>query len=205
MITENILVPLINSIHFIFLNIQLLKCFKFLQHLGEGVDVPSEYSEMTCCACMLKHSYLTHYKDKSLDVSLGCPLKKTEVPDLKPEAHFWLDGWRGRLCKCADCKDKYTASKIEFLFDETDMVQEYERQGLEQPTQYEQGMQALSEMDRTKQIDAIAEYGQMKEELKTFLATFAEEKKVVTETDIKDFFDGLKAKRRRLDGPNLFV
>jgi hypothetical protein len=42
----------------------------------------------------------------------------------------------------------------------------------------------------------------MKEELKTFLAKFAEEQKVVTEDDIKGFFDGLKAKRRRLNSPD---
>lgn len=45
----------------------------------------------------------------------------------------------------------------------------------------------------------------MKEELKSFLAKFAEEQKVVTEDDIKDFFDGLKAKRRRLNGPDLVM
>jgi len=42
----------------------------------------------------------------------------------------------------------------------------------------------------------------MKDELKSYLAKFAEEKKVVTEDDIKEFFDGLKAKRRRMDGPD---
>lgn len=184
--------------------------------------MPSEFSEMICGPCMMKNPFLDIYKNETTEVQVeGCPLKGKEIPEIKEEAKFWPDGWRSRLCKCVDCQTKYKDHHVEFLCDDEDMVQEYEKQGLSQPTQYEQGMQALSSMERTKQIDAIAgnilvnivkkgihgiyfaEYGQMKEELKTFLAKFAEEQKVVTEDDIKGFFDGLKAKRRRLNGPDL--
>lgn len=105
---------------------------------------------------MKKNPYLDIYSNEATEVVEGCPLNGKDIPDIKEEAKFWSDGWRSRLCKCGDCQTKYKDRKVEFLCDEADMVQEYEKQGLSQPTQYEQGMQALSSMERTKQIDAIA-------------------------------------------------
>ncbi|CAB3385468.1 Hypothetical predicted protein [Cloeon dipterum] len=157
------------------------------RHLGD-VEIPSEFAEMICGSCMGKTPFLSYYVNN-----------KTEV-----ETTFWPEDWRTRLCKCEDCKAKYLELNVEFLCNVSDMVQEYEKQGLDQPTQYEQGLQALGNMDRTQQIEVLTEYSQMKEELKSYLAKFAEEKKVVTEGDIKEFFEGLKAKkRRRMEGPDL--
>ncbi|XP_059468581.1 putative E3 ubiquitin-protein ligase UBR7 [Neocloeon triangulifer] len=176
------------------------------RHLGEGVSVPSEFSEMICGCCMGKTPLLASYVNNTAEVVADCPLKAADAPEVKSVTTFWPDGWRSRLCKCEDCHVKYKELKIEYLCEESDMVQEYEKQGLNQPTQYEQGLQALGNMDRSQQIEVLTEYAQMKEELKSFLATFAEENKVVTEEDIKEFFDGLKArKRRRVDGSDLLA
>jgi len=105
---------------------------------------------------MMKNPFLDIYSNEATEVVKDCPLKGKEIPEIKEEAKFWSDGWRGRLCKCGDCQAKYKDHHVEYLCDDGDMVQEYEKQGLSQPTQYEQGMQALSSMERTKQIDAIA-------------------------------------------------
>lgn len=111
---------------------------------------------MICGPCMIKNPFLDFYKNEATDVVEDCPLKGKEIPEIKEVAKFWSDGWRSSLCKCSDCLTKYKDHRVEFLCVEEDMVQEYEKQGLNQPTQYEQGMQALSSMERTKQIDAIA-------------------------------------------------
>jgi hypothetical protein len=104
---------------------------------------------------MMKTPFLDIYTYEGTEVVEDCPLKGKEIPEIKEVAKFWADGWRTRLCKCCDCLTKYKDHHVEFLCDDEDMVQEYEKQGLSQPTQYEQGMQALSSMERTKQIDVI--------------------------------------------------
>ena len=45
-------------------------------------------------------------------------------------------------------------------------------------SQYENGMKALSEMERTQQVEAIHSYNSMKSDLMEYLKTFAEEGKV---------------------------
>ena len=45
-------------------------------------------------------------------------------------------------------------------------------------SQYENGMKALSEMDRTQQVEAIHSYNSMKSDLMGYLKTFAEQGKV---------------------------
>ena len=50
-------------------------------------------------------------------------------------------------------------------------------------------MEALSQLDRVKQVEAIHSYNNMKENLMEYLAKFADNKKVVREDDIKTFFE----------------
>ena len=50
-------------------------------------------------------------------------------------------------------------------------------------------MEALSQLDRVKQVEAIHSYNNMKENLMEYLAKFANNKKVVREDDIKTFFE----------------
>ena len=45
-------------------------------------------------------------------------------------------------------------------------------------SQYENGMKALSEMERTQQVEAIQSYNSMKSDLMEYLKTFAQEGKV---------------------------
>ena len=63
-------------------------------------------------------------------------------------------------------------------------------------TQYEKGMEALSAMDRVKQVEAIHGYNAMKSNLMEHLKKFAENKKVVSKEDIQEFFQQLQANKR---------
>ena len=119
---------------------------------------------------------------------------------------FFPDKWRSSLCQCPACTRLYSDLNVEFLTDEADTVASYEAQAKEvKRTSVDKGMEVLGQMDRVKQVEAIAGYNTMKQNLMEYLSKFANNKKVVREEDIKDFFDGMKNKRRRHDGPDSFA
>lgn len=69
-------------------------------------------------------------------------------------------------------------------------------------TQYEKGMEALSSMDRVKQMEAIQGYNSMKSNLMEYLKKFAQNGKVVRQEDIQEFFQQMQAaKRPRVEIP----
>lgn len=114
---------------------------------------------------------------------------------------FFPDKWRSALCKCPECCKMYKELKVEFLTDESDTVLSYESQAKEEKrTTVDQGMEALSQMDRVKQVEAIHSYNNMKTNLMEYLSKFADNKKVVREEDIREFFETMKNKKRKLDG-----
>ncbi|XP_067010183.2 putative E3 ubiquitin-protein ligase UBR7 [Anabrus simplex] len=137
-----------------------------------------------------------------------CMLKKVKVPEGEPTTTYFPDGWRKHLCSCDSCKEMYDTEGVSFLLDEQDTVQAYEDRGKANgngshfESQYERGMRALSSLDRIQQVEAIEEYNNMKSQLKEYLQKFVESKKVVREEDIREFFSGMEArKKRRVDMP----
>ena len=64
----------------------------------------------------------------------------------------------------------------------------------------EAGMEALGQMGRVQQVEAIHSYNNMKDNLMDYLAKFASSKKVVREEDIKEFFEEMKANKKRRGG-----
>ena len=57
-------------------------------------------------------------------------------------------------------------------------------------------MEALSSMDRVKQVEAIQGYNSMKSNLMEYLKKFAENGKVVRQEDIQEFFQQMQANKR---------
>lgn len=123
----------------------------------------------------------------------------------KVVATFWEDSWREKLCKCNHCMTLYSSVGCQFLVDQKDTVHYYEQQGKEcgiKVSRYDKGISALNQMDRLKQIEAIEGYNSLKGELIDYLKKFAENKKVVREEDIKEFFDQMNSrKRQRIEIP----
>ncbi|KAJ9594325.1 hypothetical protein L9F63_014242 [Diploptera punctata] len=184
------------------------------RHLGSKVPALHEYGEMVCASCMERLPFLWQYKvtpviKESEDSALVDVDVTTDEVKKDPEEHgavFFPEGWRKLLCRCESCKKLYGSHEVLFLMDEQDTVQAYEEQGKAsgengQPSsQYEQGLRALSSLDRIKQVEAIEEYNNMRIQLKEYLQKFAENKKVVREEDIREFFSGMEArKRQRMD------
>lgn len=101
----------------------------------------------------------------------------------------------------------YEEKNIQFLTDEQDTVEHYEQKGKNDrvniPSSNDRLMMALNSLDRVQQVEAITEYQSFSAELKEYLKTFADNKRIVREEDITEFFGRLKErKRRRLDDPS---
>ena len=137
----------------------------------------------------------------------NCLLQEEGVQSLrssKPVSLFMMEGWRDELCNCSTCSKMYQELSLDFLIDPEDTVHYYENKSADIKTsQYEDGMKALSDMDRTKQIEAIHGYNTMKSNLMEYLKKFAENKKVVREEDIQEFFQQMSpSKKMRMNIPD---
>ena len=123
------------------------------------------------------------------DKTVVCPLTKPP-PDTSMTSSMFLPlGWRSSLCKCPSCTQLYIDTNTTFLTEESDTVHHYESKARDKKGTLEQGMEALSQMDRVKQVEAIHSYNNMKQNLMEYLAKFADSKKVVREDDIRTFFE----------------
>lgn len=139
------------------------------------------------------------------DASCKCP---ESSPQNKPvtSAVFWPDGWRKKLCSCEKCKEMYLKSHLQFLIESQDTVSHYVNAGKAKQSgesQYDRGMEALSRLDRVRQVEAIHEYNNMKGALKDFFKTFADNKQTVKKEDIEKFFNQMKERRRQT--PNVQI
>ncbi|KAL1487050.1 hypothetical protein MTO96_008354 [Rhipicephalus appendiculatus] len=134
-----------------------------------------------------------------------CILKKlrsTGDDTKKPqdECAYWPRGWRTRLCHCIQCLAMYNEQNCLFLLDEEDTVQSYEEKGKAARAQAPSGdplMSALGSLGRVQQIEAIHGYNNLKTQLVDFLKKFADNRKVVREEDVREFFSGMEARKRR--------
>ncbi|XP_034250247.1 putative E3 ubiquitin-protein ligase UBR7 [Thrips palmi] len=137
-----------------------------------------------------------------------CTLSTFKPVEQHKGATFWPEGWRKQLCTCQKCLEKYEAEAVPYLTDLQDTVQFYEEQGKAKSangqgnSQYDHAMRALSQLDRTAQIEALHGYNDMKERLKEYLQKFAENKKVVREEDIREFFSQMPRKRAHVELPS---
>lgn len=105
-------------------------------------------------------------------------------------ASFWANEWRNALCQCAECTDMYKRGDIEFITDNEDTVQHYTEQGKAKGrvSSEDMLMNTISNMDHIAKIEAITCYNKLKSKLTDFLAAFVSKDKVITETDVKNFF-----------------
>lgn len=123
------------------------------------------------------------------------------IPVKINSATFWPTGWRKVLCKCSDCLKIYNDLKVAFLLDHSDSVNAYEEEGkkiaLEKKSNQEQT--AFSGMSRLLQVEMLSGYKDMKEAFYDHFKKFADDGKVVTEDDVRHFFNNLKNKRQKVD------
>lgn len=143
---------------------------------------------------------------KEANITTLCQLEELKKRDVKKTegAVFWKRGWRSKLCTCQSCKDRYEELDVSFLICEEDTVLAYEERGKVNQSglsQYEKGIQALSNLDRTQQVEVLQGYNDMKTELRDFLQSFAQNGKVVKREDIDQFFGEMQARKRQKTAP----
>jgi E3 ubiquitin-protein ligase UBR7 len=142
-------------------------------------------------------------KKIKLDPSTTKKVGECQKPDQKSEKYkggssFWPQEWRKNLCKCRDCMNLYEKEKVLFLVDLEDSIHYYEEKGKKMvKTSMESGMEALSSLDRTQQIEAIAGYNDMKTRLMNYLQSFVVNRTIVTEDDINKFFTSMKEEKSK--------
>jgi len=128
-----------------------------------------------------------------------CLLERLQVDQSQPlpdRATFWCDGWREKLCKCDNCLEMYKDKDIEFLLNPADTVLAYEERGKAREENIGEA-DLLGGLGRVQQIEVVRGIMDMKTQLNEFLQRFAQEGKVVTEADIREFFESMEQQRRR--------
>lgn len=187
--------------------IQCIICEDWYHSRHLGTEVPSgPFAEMICGSCLDKHEFLLHYESVKVEVDIEEP-DHDQVPCKKPTqksdhagAKFWQDiSWRKQLCTCDDCIKLYKDENVEFLLDPEDSVHLYEEKGKAKAREIVETHEGnfINSLDRVQLVEAIAGYNDLKENLAAYLQKFAENKKVVREEDIKEFFEGMMARKKQ--------
>ncbi|KAK7436687.1 hypothetical protein VKT23_018942 [Stygiomarasmius scandens] len=111
---------------------------------------------------------------------------------------FLKEGFRNRWCHCQMCQPCLESHQYLLVEEETYEPPEDPDSGL---SLEELGMRALSRLPRERAIDGIHAFNSMRDDLKNYLRPFAEQGKVVNETDVKSFFESLMEEKRSREGP----
>lgn len=184
--------------------IQCIICEDWYHSRHLGAEIPSgPFAEMICGTCVNKHEFLLHYDGLKKDEASSSEEKKCKKPQRKsdcPGAKFWQDiSWRKELCTCDDCLELYKNESVSFLIEPEDPVHLYEEKGKAKAKEVVEthNRNFMNSLDRVQLVEAIAGYNDLKENLAEYLKKFADNKKVVKEEDIREFFDGMMARKKQ--------
>ncbi|KAL6578747.1 hypothetical protein OROMI_008963 [Orobanche minor] len=116
---------------------------------------------------------------------------------------FLPKGWREILCRCGKCSDIYARSGIGFLVDKEDSIAEYEKMAKQRRSENIQNQEGaemnflnnLGHVEKMEMLNAIAD---IKDEFRSFLES-SDPSKAVTSADVKQIFENLKKKRKRME------
>lgn len=136
-----------------------------------------------------------------------CKLDVLTKQELPSGAVFLPDQWRKQLCTCDVCKAKYSDEGVLFLLDDEDTVAFYEESGKSCNQNYsapvQRELEALSSLDRVTRTEMVHEYNTLSLSLREYLRKFAENKKVVRDQDIHEFFSQLEANKKQRPGSSI--
>ncbi|KAK9433631.1 hypothetical protein V1505DRAFT_121690 [Lipomyces doorenjongii] len=113
------------------------------------------------------------------------------IPDAEEFSLFLVEGWRQNICRCAECV-KFL-DRFPILQDE-EITYEPPQDEDETSSLLEAGTRALNSMPHINAMEGLYAYNKVKTKLASFLRPFAEQGKIVSEQDVKTFFDSIKNK-----------
>ncbi|KAJ1643567.1 hypothetical protein J3B02_000292 [Coemansia erecta] len=134
---------------------------------------------------------------KQRQTRCGLCKDKKAVDKLLPADMFMRGGWKADICTCLDCMRFIESKRLEFLIGDDDVI-EPEEDKTRSESIYEAAMQQLSKMDATRAIDAATAYQVLSSNLKEYLRPFADSGAVITDKDIKEFFEKHKSNSKRI-------
>lgn len=134
------------------------------------------------------HEQSKKQKTESGSKSASAALSKHSKNDF---SLFLIDGYQDVLKECKDADVVEFVKKFPFMIEEEP---EYEPppDNDANSSLLDAGTRALQSLPREQAIDGMHAYEAIKNQLKDFLKPFAEEGKVVTETDVNSFFASME-------------
>nr|CAX73723.1 hypothetical protein [Schistosoma japonicum] len=140
-------------------------------------------------ASKMKHTY-PMFRYSSLD-----SINNVDT-DLVPSV-FWISDWRGFLCRCDDCKKMYMYFQVEFLLDPEDSVSFYMQLGKQRTKSINDEEkrtldEALAELPHHVAVNFATGFARLKEALEEFFTKKRGENHVVTESEVRAFFEDFR-------------
>lgn len=150
--------------------------------------------------CKRTHEEMSGSPANAVSETFVCRLKELRAKGLEERrrgAVFWPYGWRAELCTCVSCKRAYVADEVQFLMDPSDTILAYENKGLAEPFGQHPLMALTSSMDRVHQLEVIYGLNELTTSIAAFLDQCVAEGKSVTVESVHQFFEELRARKRR--------
>ncbi|XP_070835711.1 putative E3 ubiquitin-protein ligase UBR7 isoform X1 [Chaetodon trifascialis] len=150
--------------------------------------------------CKRTHEEMAGSPAKATTRAVPCRLKELQIKGLerlRQGAVFWPYGWRSKLCTCTSCKKAYVAAEVQFLMDLSDTILAYENEGLAEPFGQHPLMMLTNSMDRVQQLEVIYGFNELTTSINAFLDQCVAEGKTVTAEAVHQFFEELRARKRR--------
>ncbi|KAL3049181.1 putative E3 ubiquitin-protein ligase UBR7 isoform X1 [Trematomus bernacchii] len=150
--------------------------------------------------CKRSHEEMTSSTANATTKTVVCRLEElqAEGPERQRQgAVFWPYSWRSQLCTCMSCKKLYVAAEVQFLMDQSDTILAYENKGMDEPFGQHPLMALTNSMDRVQQLEVIYGFNEFTTSMTAFLEQCVAEGKTVTVEAVHQFFEELRAKKKR--------
>ncbi|RAL45153.1 hypothetical protein DM860_014563 [Cuscuta australis] len=149
---------------------------------------------------------ISNHRNQTDGASQKCiiGLKLSEEACANPEKSkpmFLCKNWREALCRCLSCcVDLYNQKGVAFLLDKEDTIAEYEAMAKQKREMLEekQSSEFLNKLGHVEKMEILTGIADIKNELHSFLGSF-DPSKAVTSADVRQIFENLAKKRRRME------
>ncbi|CAL8107640.1 unnamed protein product [Calicophoron daubneyi] len=173
------------------------KCTTDVEHKSEHGKLDTPGSPCQCKLAMAVNNLgLVGTNLHDLNCDQLFPIDSLNIPPI-----FWSSGWREKLCRCCVCKGMYKAQNLEFLLDPQDSMTYYLSLGKQRAMEIDQEQQTalsevLAEMPHAVSSNFAAGVDYFRNALQEFLRKKGEHGHVITEAEIKVFFEEIQEKLR---------
>lgn len=168
------------------------------QNVDEGQKIEESASKETGASQASSENVDSSTNKRSHDDTDSQQSKKVKL-DNSQISLFLVDGFQDMLLRSTDPDVLALLDSFPFL-KEVEVVYEPPEDDDANSSLLDAGTKALNQLPRQQAIDGMHAYAIVRERVKEFLKPFAEQGKVVTESDVTTFFDQVQQKKKKPDG-----